>query len=192
MFGFNKNDEEELDERLIYSMFGQATGDLLIGEGYETLELIENAPDEELLAINGIGQATLNVIRDRIPAREFLNENAGVSEESATTPSEVKPDSMEAETAEAEHAEPAEAVEAPDAVGTLSENLDGGDLVPIRSLWPSRIVVTAPSGTRYEWERGGSQVNVEAADVEFVMSKNRNAGRACCGSSGERIYFEIT
>jgi len=170
---------EEHDEDELFQHFGERVASLLIEYGFGSLELVRDATDEQLLAVSGIGGSTLVSIRETLAV---LDEEAGVSEESATTPSEVKPDSMEAEAVEVGIADLASTDEALDA---------GSGTVVVRSLWPSRLRVTAPSGLSYEWSGGGDQVNVLATDIEFVMGKNRNEGRACCGSSGERIYFEL-
>lgn len=159
---------------------GDRVGTLLIEYGYDSLAKIREADDSELLDIAGIGESTLVSIRGKTAL-------PGVSDRPATTESEVKPDRHEAEPAEDAIAETFSAedasVDAPPPIG-------GG--ITIRSLWPARLKVTAPSGNVYEWGDAGSQVNVAMDDVEFVMGKNRNAGRACCGDSGDRIYFELT
>lgn len=166
---------DEYDELNVIEWFGERVGTLLVEYGFASLDSIRDASDEALLGISGVGASTLVMIR------KVLDE-AGVTDRSATTESVVKPDSMEAEAAEAEIADIASADEA---------ELAGSGVIAIRSLWPSRLSVTAPSGLTYEWSWGGDQVNVLATDVEFVMGKNRTTGRACCGSAGERIYFEM-
>ena len=168
--------QKEYDELNVVEWFGERVGTLLVEYGFASLDAIRDASDEALLGISGVGASTLVMIR------KVLDELAGVTDRSATTESVVKPDSMEAEAAEAEIADIASADEADPA---------GSGVIAIRSLWPSRLSVTAPSGLTYEWSWGGDQVNVLATDVEFVMEKNRTTGRACCGSAGERIYFEM-
>jgi hypothetical protein len=187
----NESDlSNELDEYLedltiqneadVVDTFGDRIGTLLIEYGYDSLAEIREADDSELLDIVGIGESTLASIREKtaIP---------GVSDQPATTESEVKPDNDEAEPAESEIAEPDSAEDA-----LVTETPPIGGATAIRSLWPGRLKVTAPSGTVYQWDDSGSQVNVAMEDVGFVMGKNRNAGRACCGGSGERTYFELT
>lgn len=167
---------EETDQDDVIERFGERVGNLLIEYGFGSLELVQEATDEQLLAISGIGTSTL------VQIRALFDETAGVSERSATTDSEVKPDSMEAEAVEVGIADLASTGEAP---------LAGSGTIAVRSLWPAHIKLTAPSGLEYEWKSAGAQVNVLATDIEFVMGRNRNEGRACCGSSGERIYFEL-
>lgn len=170
---------EIAEEDKVLEAVGDKIGNLLIEYGYNSIEAIANADDSELLDVSGIGKSALKKIRAMVPVI------SGVSDQPATVESEVKPVSIEAETAEVEDAEVPSAVEASPA------ELPPGEIVPIRSLWPARMKLQGPSGTVYEWERGGAQVNVEREDAEFVMGRNRNAGRACCGSSGQRLYFEI-
>lgn len=62
----------------------------------------------------------------------------------------------------------------------------------IISLWPGKIVMPgSPSGATYEWPNSGSRVEIAIEDVDFVMSQNRGGKRACCGSGGMRVYFEL-
>ena len=171
--------QEEVDVDQLIQHFGDRVASLLIEYGFGSLDAVRDATDEQLLAISGIGGSTLVQIRETLAV---LDENAGVVERPATTDSTVKPDSMEAEAVEVGIADLASTDEALPA---------GSGIVVVRSLWPSRLRITAPSGLSYEWSGGGDQVNVLATDIEFVMGKNRNEGRACCGSSGERIYFEL-
>lgn len=70
-----------------------------------------------------------------------------------------------------------------------SEELDGE--VMVTCLRPSRVIVkNAPSGTLYVWPKAGSTIAVKVEDIPFLAEKNHKA-RACCGSSGERRYFDI-
>lgn len=172
--------EEIVGELDVVDALGDRIGNLLIEYGYVSLADIREADDSELLDIVGIGESTLASIREKtaIP---------GVSDQPATTESEVKPVSIEAEPVESEIAEPDSAEEA-----LVIEVPPIGGETAIRSLWPGSLKVTAPSGAVYQWVKAGTQVNVAMEDVEFVMGKNRTTGRACCGSSGERIYFELT
>lgn len=184
---FEATDAQE--EAEVYTVFGNSLGGLLIENGYPSLNDVYEASDEELLQISGIGQSTLRSIRDHLAAHGF----EGGSAESATTPAEVKPDATDAEAAEGEIAEPPSAEEAPVAAESAST---ASDVAPegaaaVRSLFPSTLRVTAPSGQVYLWERSGVQVNVAAQDLEFVMGKNRNTGRACCGGSSGHRYFEL-
>jgi len=167
---------EEDEEIEVIERFGDRVGNLLVEYGFGSLDLIRDASDEALLGISGIGTSTL------VQIRESLNDDAGVTDRSATTDSVVKPDSMEAEAVEVRIADLASTDEAP---------LAGSGLVVVRSLWPSIIKLTAPSGLEYQWSGAGDQVNVLATDIEFVLGRNRNVGRACCGASSERIYFEL-
>jgi hypothetical protein len=159
----------------VIDAFGHRVGNLLIENGFDNLDLVRDATDDALLAISGIGTSTL------VQIRAVLDE-AGVTERPATADSVVKPDSMEAEAVE---------VGIADLASTDEADLAGSGVVVIRSLWPSVLRLTAPSGLTYQWNGGGDQVNVLATDIEFVMGKNRNVGRACCGASSERIYFEM-
>jgi hypothetical protein len=175
----------EMEEEKVVEAFGEKIGNLLIEYGYDSLSAISNATDDELLDISGVGEGWLRTIR------EYLEEDqptdlSGVSEDSATDESEVKPVSIEAEAAEDSSAELSSAEEA-----VIADTAPMGATAVIRSLWPQPIGMTAPSGATYHWESSGAQVNVLAEDVQFVMGKNRKTGRACCGSSGERIYFEL-
>lgn len=167
-----------MEEDRVLEMFGEWIGTLLIEDGYDSIEAVTAAADAELLDITGIGKTTLRKIREQVPVI------SGVSDQPATVASEVKPVSTEAEAAE-EIAETSSADEASTA------DLPSGDLIAIRSLWPARMRISGPSGMVYEFNGAGAQVNVKREDAEFVMSKNRNVGRACCGSSGERLYYEI-
>ena len=164
----------EIEENNVLDKLGEKIGNLLIEYGYGSIDEIAAADDSELLDINGIGNSALKKIRATVPAL------SGVSDQPATVESEVKPVSKEAEAADGKVADLS-----PSAVEASPADL------PIRSLWPARTRVKAPSGSIYEWLRSGLQVNVRREDVEFVMGLNRNVGRACCGSSGERLYFEI-
>lgn len=173
---------EERDHSVLIAHLGGNLGNLFIESGYDALEDIDGASDAQLRSIAGVGPATLSVVREAV-ARYMLE---GVSEEPATVPSEVKPVSTDAETAEgAQIAEVPSADEAP-----VADAAPAG-ATAVRSLFPSTVRLTAPSGSVYLWERAGTQVNVAAADLEFVMGKNRNTGRACCGGSGGRRYFEL-
>lgn len=174
-------DVEITNEKGVTDLLGDHLGNLLIEYGYTSIAEIREADDSELLDISGVGKGMLAFIR------ENTTEVPGVLDQPATTESEVKPVDTEAEPAESEIAEPDSAEEA---LVDVAPPIGGA--MPIRSLWPGRLKVTAPSGTVYEWDVAGTQVNVAMEDVGFVMEKNRNAGRACCGGSGERIYFELT
>ena len=169
--------ERAAGENSVLEELGEKIGNTLIEYGYGSLESIAAADDSELLDIVGIGKTALRKIRAKVPAF------SGVSDQPATVDSEVKPVSVEAEAAEAEIAVFPSVVEA-------SADLPTG-VITIRSLWPARMRIQGPSGSIYEWELSGVQVNVKREDAEFVMSRNRNVGRACCGSSAERLYFEI-
>jgi hypothetical protein len=71
-----------------------------------------------------------------------------------------------------------------------SEELDG-EVVMVTCLRPSRLIVkNAPSGTLYVWPEAGSTIAVKIEDIPFLAEKNHKA-HACCGSSGERRYFDI-
>lgn len=174
-----KEEAMEVEENLVLDKLGDKTGNLLIEYGYTSLASIAAADDSELLGINGIGKTALKKIRAKVPAF------SGVSDKPATVKSEVKPVSTEAEAAVVDLAE------FPSAVEASTADLPLGEEIAIRSLWPARTRVKTPSGSIYEWLRSGLQVNVRREDLEFVMSLNRNVGRACCGSSGGRLYFEI-
>lgn len=175
-----ETDAMEHEENLVLDKLGNKIGNLLIESGYGSIDEIAAADDSELLDINGIGTTALEKIRAKVPAL------SGVSDQPATVESEVKPVSKEAEAADGKVADLS-----PSAVEASTADLPLGEEIAIRSLWPARTRVKAPSGSNYEWLRSGLQVNVRREDVEFVMGLNRNVGRACCGSSGERLYFEI-
>jgi hypothetical protein len=179
-FADAQDEMEERDEAEVYSVFGTIMGGRLIENGFMSLEEINDASDKDLTKISGIGKGTVKTIRKALAERGF----GGVSEPEATPESEVKPDSEIAEAAEEEIAELSSAEEAPAVMAPVGAAV-------IRSLFPAHLRLTAPSGAVYEWVRSGVQVNVAAEDVEFVMGRNRNVGRACCGSSGERLYFEL-
>lgn len=175
----HEEDALEIEENVVLDKLGEKIGNLLIEYGYGSIDEIAAADDSELLDINGIGKTALKKIRAMVPAL------SGVSDQPATVESEVKPVSKEAEAAEDKIAE------TPSAVKASIADLPLGEEIAIRSLWPARTRVKVPGGSIYEWLRSGLQVNVRREDVEFVMGLNRNVGRACCGSSGERLYFEI-
>jgi len=181
IFGSNKEKEERQEEEVIKA-FGLSTADLLIDNGFGSLDAISDATDVDLRAVSGIGEGTLRTIREFLAERE----NEGVSEESATTPAEVKPVSEKPEAAEEKIAESSSA-------GKVAKaDVPPGGGTAVRSLWPSPVALTAEgSGRRYVWEEPGAQVNVAADDLEFVMGFNSNAGRACCGGTHGHIYFEL-
>lgn len=62
--------------------------------------------------------------------------------------------------------------------------------VLVRGLWPGTVKIVGPSGNQYVFEAGQVQ-EVAPEDVEHLMSKNHNAGRACCGGESERYFFEL-
>ena len=183
---FNSSEEEEaLDEQKeakVIKAFGLNTADLLIENGFGSLDAVYDASDEELLAVSGIGEGTLQTMREFLAKRE----KEGVSEETATTPSEVKPVSKKAKAAEEESAESSSA-------GKVSKaDVPPGGGTAVRSLFPSALSFgETPSGKTYVWEGPGSQVNVAAEDLESVMERNGNAGRACCGGTHGHTYFEL-
>jgi hypothetical protein len=103
-------------------------------------------------------------------------EAAGVSEEVSTASKEVKPD-VSTESAPS---------------GALAEAPEGGDPENgtwIRSVWPGTLKIEGPSGRTYVWSSAGARLFVEDDDVEAIMGKNRNTGRACCGGSPGKTYF---
>lgn len=62
----------------------------------------------------------------------------------------------------------------------------------IRHLWPSRRVVRGtPSGEVYTFEGAGDVKLVNASDLDYLFSANRNDARGCCGSRGRQIIFEL-
>lgn len=62
----------------------------------------------------------------------------------------------------------------------------------VTSLWPSKLIVKgAPSGNKYVWPDAGAVVVVAPIDLPFLAEKNREIS-ACCGSSGQRRYFEFS
>lgn len=64
--------------------------------------------------------------------------------------------------------------------------------VMVTSMWPGKLIVYGkPSGNRYVWEDAGATVAVDPDDLPFLAEKNRKI-RACCGSSGERRYFDLS
>lgn len=63
----------------------------------------------------------------------------------------------------------------------------GGTLV--RSRYPARIILPAPSGVRYEWGKAGDAVAVSDEDLAYVLSQNKPGNSGCCGGGG-RIVFE--
>jgi hypothetical protein len=184
----------------IVNLFGERVGEILIEAGFGELQEIRDSDDDDLLEIDGIGVSTAAMIRQKLADREKEEEAVetfemeieveedlpGVLETEATSDPEVKPVEVEAEAAEEVIAEESSAEEA---VAEYAPAM--GPNVAIQSLWPARMKVVAPSGSEYFWPKAGSVTHVMASDVEFVMSKNRNVGRACCGASAERIYFQI-
>ena len=110
----------------------------------------------------------------------------GVSRRPATAGRGVKPVSDVAATAGGAFADALSAVAAP-ASTALPEAVEK----VVTSLWPSDLVLVCPSGRRYRWPKAGARQNVAADDVEFLMSKNRSKGRACCGGSGTRTLFTL-
>lgn len=190
------NGHKEID---IVELFGDRIGELLIEAGFGDLQEIRDSDDDDLLEIEGIGTASAGLIRQKLADRE--QEDAiggeeleyetgmvlpGVSEPEATPDPEVKPVEIEAEPAEESIAEDDSAVEA-----VAEEAPAVGPNIAIQNLWPVRMKVVAPSGIEYFWSKAGDVQHVMAGDVEFVMSKNRNVGRACCGANAEKLYFKI-
>jgi hypothetical protein len=173
---------EQGDYMELKRVLGSSYADLLFENGYASVEDADAAPDSQLLAIRGIGEATLGEIRELIA--QYMLE--GVSVEDATPLTEVKPSTTDAEAAEGEIADAPSAVEA-----SVAEDAAPVGATAVRSLFPSALKLAAPSGLVYEWPKAGSQVNVAADDLAFVMGKNRSTGRACCGGSGGRHYFEL-
>jgi len=174
--------QDAMEADKVIEMLGDKTGNLLIEYGFDSVSIIADAEDDELLGISGIGKSTLKDIRECL-------KDEGVSEdESATTLSEVKPYDEEAEPAGEVSAETTPAVEA--VVDEVKVSPSGKGSISVRSLFPSRMKLEAPSGRVYEWGASGAEVNVDAEDVGFVFSKNHNDRRACCGGAGERQYFE--
>lgn len=190
------NGHKEID---VVELLGDRIGELLIEAGFIDLDAIHDADDDDLMKIEGIGTASAALIRQKMADKE--QENAieveeleyetgmvlsGVSEPEATSAPEVKPVEIETETAEGSIAEDSSAVEV-----VAEEAPAMGPNVAIQNLWPTRLKIVAPSGTEYMWLRAGDVQHVMAGDVEFVMSKNRNVGRACCGANAEKLYFKI-
>jgi hypothetical protein len=147
--------------------------------------LLEGPEGEDLEMTRGKGKAKSDV---------------GVPLRLATAEGGVKPADAKAEAAESALAEAPKAATA-EAGSAGPKKASGMGPRKIRSLWPATIKIVGPSGTRYEWPRAGSVAIVNFEDVAFVMGKNRedvasavrknrNEGRACCGGSSARIYFE--
>ena len=67
--------------------------------------------------------------------------------------------------------------------------------VAVTSLLPVRYIVSegkAPSGKRYEFPKAGTEVLVDAEDVEFFRAKNSDKETVCCGGKpGKRVIFNI-
>jgi hypothetical protein len=172
------------NEELVLARFGAHVGTLLIDNGYGSLAAVRRARDRDLRKITGIGDSTLDMIRARQVESYVPDEDVGVSEDTATVESEVKP-STEAEAVEGGHAD------APPTAEATAAPVDWTGVVAVRSLWPAAVKLVGPSGHEYFWPRAGAVINVTAEDVEFVLSRNRKKGRACCGGDTERIKFEL-
>lgn len=182
---YDEMDEiEERDEDKVLARFGNHVGSLLIEHGYGSLEEVRKAKDRDLRKITGIGGGTLSMIRIRQEESYVPDEDVGVSDDTATVDSEVKP-STEAEAVEGSYAD------APSTAEATPTPVSPTGVVAIRSLWPAAVKLIGPSGSEYFWPRAGAEVNVIAEDVEFVLSRNRKKGRACCGGDTERIKFEL-
>ncbi len=64
------------------------------------------------------------------------------------------------------------------------------ETVSIRCLKPMIVRVTGGiTGTKYVFRGAGSVLDIDAKDVESIMSKNRRI-QSCCGSYSSP-YFEI-
>ena len=63
--------------------------------------------------------------------------------------------------------------------------------IAITSVYPARLIVTGPSGQRYEWPAAGAKVLVAIDDIEFVLAKNQVKDDPCCGNFAARTYFVI-
>ena len=66
--------------------------------------------------------------------------------------------------------------------------------VTLRSRWPGRLIVlkdTVPSGTRYEFPRPGSTLEVRAEDVPELLSRRRKPAGCCGAGKVEQLYFEV-
>ena len=60
----------------------------------------------------------------------------------------------------------------------------------IRCIYVSRVVVSTPSGRRYDF-LPGQQSTTPKYDARFLLSLQRNQDRVCCSGPGEPIkYFE--
>lgn len=61
---------EDVAEQLSPSRLTEKIAALLDGAGYSSADAISNAPDEDLLGIEGLGEATLREIRSVYPKNE--------------------------------------------------------------------------------------------------------------------------
>lgn len=69
----------------------------------------------------------------------------------------------------------------------------GEPSVPIRNLWPGRLIVKedqVPSRSVYDFPHAGAIVPVVEEDVETLLARHRLAG--CCGAGKtEQKFFEL-
>ena len=63
--------------------------------------------------------------------------------------------------------------------------------VAIQCIYPGTVMAECPGGERYRWEAPGVVLQVAKSDVDYVMSKNGDGTRECCGSSSTPVYFVI-
>lgn len=73
----------------------------------------------------------------------------------------------------------------------IEENLNLSSIdsgIVIRSLYPAKMKITAPSGKVYIFEDAGSEVKVAEEDVAFLLEKRQPSG--CCSGNSPMSYFE--
>ncbi len=63
--------------------------------------------------------------------------------------------------------------------------------VAIQSVYSGTVIADIPNGTSYRWGSPGDVLQVAESDVDYVMGKNGDGTRECCGSSSLPIYFVL-
>ena len=58
----------------------------------------------------------------------------------------------------------------------------------LRCKFPANIKLVGLSGKQYEWKGAGTIVEVDDADVDFLLLKKVGTG-ACCGGSNQPNYL---
>jgi len=196
--GFYKSSEEiraESAERLtrseIINAFGEDLGQKLLGGGYASMSSLTGATDEQLLAIDGIGPASLEKIREVVTLDMLEEADSGLEEEAA--------DESEVE----EAVEPA--VEAAEPMAPEEEDTEVSEEVlsdePPKGVEPAPVPAgtISPSATAVDdspkfGEEGAMSVRVRANKkraAEEEAERKRVAAIQDAHAKPEAVPFEL-